>query len=376
MATANPFDLLGDDDNDDPSQLIAKEQQKAAVKKTAAAAAPPAPAKLPSKPLPPAQAVKEARSEAPAVPPRGGGRGGAVRGRGGRGSSSNRDIGSNGNINGFSGSYARSGEDGEMNRPSERGRGTYGPPRQSFRGGRRGGYGNGEGGDIDRPPRRQFDRHSGMAHGNMSTKRDGAGQGNWGTVTDEVVAQEHEEITNTEDKILTPDKQPEQEDAPASDVNKESKEDPTNEVEEKEAEEKEMTLAEYEKILEEKRKGLTAMKTEERKVVVDKEFKAMQLLSIKKENDDVFIKLGSGKDSGKRKENADGSEKAKKSLSINEFLKPAEGESYYSPGGRGRGRGRGDRRPFRGGFASGSSTSVPAAPSIEDQGEFPTLGGK
>lgn len=61
------------------------------------------------------------------------------------------------------------------------------------------------------------------------------------------------------------------------------------------------------------------------------------------------------------------------SLSINEFLKPAEGERYYSAGGRGRGRGRG---PFRGGFGGGSTRGPTAAPSIEDQEQFPTLGGK
>lgn len=63
MATANPFDLLGDDDNDDPSQLVqkivsapAKKAQPAApAGKTAAPPAKPS-AKLPSKPLPPAQA--------------------------------------------------------------------------------------------------------------------------------------------------------------------------------------------------------------------------------------------------------------------------------------------------------------------------------
>lgn len=58
MSTTNPFDLLVDDDNDDPSHLIAAAQlQKVAAKKPAApAAAPPAAAKLPSKPLPPAEA--------------------------------------------------------------------------------------------------------------------------------------------------------------------------------------------------------------------------------------------------------------------------------------------------------------------------------
>lgn len=58
-------------------------------------------------------------------------------------------------------------------------------------------------------------------------------------------------------------------------------------------------------------------------------------------------------------------------VSITEFLKPAEGERYYNPGGRGRGRGRGSR----GGYGGNMSSNV-AAPSIEDPGQFPTLGGK
>lgn len=49
-------------------------------------------------------------------------------------------------------------------------------------------------------------------------------------------------------------------------------------------------MEEYEKVLEEKRKALLALKTEERKVDV-KEFESMQQLSNKKENDEIFIKL-------------------------------------------------------------------------------------
>lgn len=52
-----------------------------------------------------------------------------------------------------------------------------------------------------------------------------------------------------------------------------------------------MTLEEYEKVLEEKRKGLLDLKSEERKVEVDKQFKSMQLLSNKKNDDDIFIRL-------------------------------------------------------------------------------------
>lgn len=61
MATANPFDILGDDDNnEDLSQLVAAAQLKAAEKPKKAdktAAAPTSqPARLPTKPAPPAQA--------------------------------------------------------------------------------------------------------------------------------------------------------------------------------------------------------------------------------------------------------------------------------------------------------------------------------
>lgn len=52
-----------------------------------------------------------------------------------------------------------------------------------------------------------------------------------------------------------------------------------------------MTLEEYEKIREENRKAILALKTEERKVEIDKDLQAMQLLSTKKTNEEVFIKL-------------------------------------------------------------------------------------
>jgi hypothetical protein len=51
-----------------------------------------------------------------------------------------------------------------------------------------------------------------------------------------------------------------------------------------------MTLEEYQKLLEEKRKALQALKTEERKVDT-KEFETMQALSCKKDNFEIFAKL-------------------------------------------------------------------------------------
>lgn len=50
-------------------------------------------------------------------------------------------------------------------------------------------------------------------------------------------------------------------------------------------------MEEYEKVLEEKRKALLALKSEERKVDLDKELESMQLLSNKKNDEKVFIKL-------------------------------------------------------------------------------------
>ncbi|PIN18349.1 putative RNA-binding protein [Handroanthus impetiginosus] len=366
MATLNPFDLLGDDDTEDPSVLIAAQQQKIENKKSPAPSAKPAQSqnkaavqpKLPTKPLPPAQAVKEAKSES-ARGGRGGGRG-YGRGRGGPYRDSANSENSYGNREISAGQGAS--EEADAGRPSER-RGGYGGPRGSFRGGRRGGFGNGEVGEGDRP-HRPFDRRSGTGRGN-EIKREGSGRGNWGTPTDEL-AQATEEIVNEGEKALNEEKPSGEEDA-AVDGDKEAV---TNEVEEKEPEDKEMTLEEYEKLLEEKRKALLALKTEERKVDA-KEFESMQPLANKKANDDIFIKLGSEKD--KKKELAEKEERAKKTVSINEFLKPSEGERYYPSGGRGRGRGRGSRGGYNGG---NEASNARAAPAIEDPGQFPTLGGK
>ncbi|KAK6162666.1 hypothetical protein DH2020_002507 [Rehmannia glutinosa] len=239
-------------------------------------------------------------------------------------------------------SEAGASDEVDAGKSSER-RGGYGGPRGPFRGGRRGGFSNGEVGEGERDrPRRPFDRRSGTGRMRSNGKELG---GELGTQTDEL-AQVTEEAVNEGEKTLDVEKPSGEEDA-AADGDKEAA---ANEVEEKEPEDKEMTLEEYEKVLEEKRKALLALKTEERKVDA-KEFESMQPLSNKKANDDIFIKL---------------------SVSINEFLKPAEGERYYNPGGRGRGRGRGSR----GGYNGGSEFSNARAPAIEDPGQFPTLGGK
>ncbi|KAK4787213.1 hypothetical protein SAY86_011046 [Trapa natans] len=367
MATLNPFDILGNGDDEDPSQLVAAVSLDKLKKASAPAAAPAQPVKpagkLPSKPLPPAQAVREARNDSG----RGRGRGLGQGRRGGRRyeQDSGNSEGIVGGNDGFGRGYNRRSEEGETGRSFERRGG--GGPRGSFRGGRRGGFSNGEAGEDERP-RRMFDRRSGTGRGN-GFKRDGAGHGNWGTATDEV-APVSEEVAVADDKTVPFEKSVGEEGS--ADVSKENA--VKDAEEEPEPEDKEMTLEEYEKVLEEKRKALEALKAEERKVEVDKELKSMQQLSNKKNNDDIFIKLGSEKD--KRKDAFEKEEKAKKSVSINEFLKPADGERYYNPGGRGRGRGRGPRGGGISGGGGGGYVSSAAAPKIEDHGQFPSLGGK
>ncbi|GFZ01983.1 hyaluronan [Actinidia rufa] len=384
MATANPFDLLGDDDNDDPSQLIAAQQQKVAPtpKKAPAGGAAVPVAKMPSKPLPPSQAVREAKKDVP----RGGGRGGGGRGfgRGRGGGGFNRDLANNENNfssnNGFSGGY-KPAEDGYAG-SERRGYGDAGSERRGWDAevkdvdmGMREvkevdmGMRNNEDVSEGERTRRPFERRSGTGRGN-EIKRDGAGRGNWGTPADEIAPESEEPVNENEKNLVDAEKQSGQEDAVEA-----NKENPVNETEEKEPENKEMTLEEYEKVREEKRRALLALKSEERKVSVDKDLEAMQLLSSKKSDDEVFVKLGSDKD--KRKDAAEKEERAKKSVSINEFLKPADGGRY-----RGRGRSnRGGRGGFNdegnvanyGGF---NRANYAAAPSIDDVGHFPSLGAK
>lgn len=95
-----------------------------------------------------------------------------------------------------------------------------------------------------------------------------------------------EELLNANEKVASPEKQLNKEDVGTN------KENTKNENEEKEPEDKEMTLEEYENVLEEETTALQALKTEERKVTLDKDLKSMKQLSNKQENDDIFINLG------------------------------------------------------------------------------------
>eukprot|EP00252_Welwitschia_mirabilis_P013154 TRINITY_DN2903_c0_g1_i1.p1 TRINITY_DN2903_c0_g1~~TRINITY_DN2903_c0_g1_i1.p1 ORF type:complete len:382 (+),score=101.85 TRINITY_DN2903_c0_g1_i1:407-1552(+) len=381
MATKNPFYLLGDDDAEDPSALLSKiaaskeKEKQAAPKKHQPSQKESGVAKLPSKPLPPAQAVRDSRSQNEGGRARGFGRGGRGGGRGfanrdqeygrgrgggaynGDGNLSNQSYGRRVDFDENNVDYsATRTEDGEAV-GNDRGRGRGGRGSRGGRGfGGRGRFGVEPGSEDSR--KRIFERRSGTGRG-IEMKREGSGRGNWGTPVDQEPFQEPEEAA-VEDKTVADEK-------PANEVNQENPEE-----KKEEAEDKEMTLDEYEKIQEEKRKALLAMKAEERKVDT-KEFESMQLLSKKKDDDVIFMKVGSEKDKGKKTDAGEKDEKNKKAITITEFLKPADGAGYYR-GGRGRGRGRGERG--RGSYSGGGVSDQPEAPKIEDHGQFPTLGGK
>ncbi|KAH7352436.1 hypothetical protein KP509_19G044900 [Ceratopteris richardii] len=373
MATRNPFELLGDDENDDPAALIARVGASIVpkeTKKVPSAQQPAAPAKLPTKPLPPSQAVRESRGEGARGRGRGAGRGNfASRERGLEGDGYNRqprengsqgdrrdyyDRSRNGGEIGDNRGYTGGSQNGNFSAPRDNGEGRSSQNGYRGRGRGRGYYADGQ----DQGGRRFYDR-SGSGRG-YEMKRDGAGRGNWGTESDQ----------NPEEEVVVPTAVPK----PIEDVEKKPEEVVEEDAgEKKEVEEdKEMTLEEYEKVLAEKRKGLVGLKAEERKVAIDKDFESMQLVD-KKVDEDLILKMGS--DKGKKKELLDKEEKARKSMNINEFLRPAEGEFTYGRRGRG-GRGRGsDRGGFRGGFGRGYGEPA-ASLQIEDPAQFPSLGGK
>ncbi|XP_010926668.2 uncharacterized protein [Elaeis guineensis] len=432
----NPFALLGeDDDGSDFTALIAKVEAKIST-----TAAPPAVEQqkpkagadgFPSKPLPPSEYVRTERGRGRGGRGRGIGRGGFRSRGGGAGDEADGQF-ANGNSRGFDGDSNGRGRGRGAGRGRGRGRGRgfyedrgfgnetpnnegnenqgHGDGLEEMGEGRGRSYGLGE----TRPPRyenekfgeegrnldwegkgysgdgrafRGGERRGGRGYAGRGF-RGGEGRRYGGRDGTRYVSENKESPADGTEQAVN--------DAPSgdgatgwdmptmNDVSKGVEPEQANpeqvvseDVSEKKTPEEEdnsMTLDEYEKLLQEKRKALEALRTVERKVVVDKEFEGMQLVEKKKDDD---LKLKVEKDKLKKKDSVEKEEKVRKSVSINEFLKPVEGERYAgSPSARGRGggrgRGRGERGGFRGGF--GGRGRVTPAPSIEDPGQFPILG--
>ncbi|XP_078176609.1 uncharacterized protein LOC144571260 isoform X2 [Carex rostrata] len=323
----NLFDLLRDDDHEDPSQLIAavtaagKQPQKIPSVKGSQA-------KLPSKPLPLQQVVKGAKNNGAQIIqtsqsqfPRRGTHG------------QNREFRAKGH---------------DANTQTEEGWGGETPRGSSW-------YANGDVKDASLGgPRRAYDRYS-----NANRRPDAKGDEFRTQFTEKGSKGNSEKLEKKENRPV--------------DDGKADKEDPQKE-EEKEPEDKEMTLEEYEKIMEERRKALVSVKTEDRKVEMDKDFECMKQLSVKKENNEVFIQLGSNKDASKKKD-TERQEKSRKSLNVNKFLRPVEGQNYNRSEGRGRARGtnRGQGGQTRGHFIGWPVSSDAEVPLINDPSHFPTL---
>ncbi|XP_020095929.1 uncharacterized protein LOC109715362 [Ananas comosus] len=124
-----------------------------------------------------------------------------------------------------------------------------------------------------------------------------------------------------------------------------------------------LTFAEYKKSIQEKRKAIEALKTEERKVTVENQFEGMHLTGKKKE-DDLQVNM---QKSGKNKDKKDGFEKEKivcKTVSIGKFQIPAKEEAAR----------RGRRNGHRGGNCAGGHGCHAAVPRTHQDGvDFPPL---
>eukprot|EP00294_Goniomonas_avonlea_P003705 CAMPEP_0114551626 /NCGR_PEP_ID=MMETSP0114-20121206/6704_1 /TAXON_ID=31324 /ORGANISM="Goniomonas sp, Strain m" /LENGTH=266 /DNA_ID=CAMNT_0001736473 /DNA_START=99 /DNA_END=899 /DNA_ORIENTATION=- len=213
------------------------------------------------------------------------------------------------------------------NAPARQERGE--DPTHEPRGGRGGGGGGnrgGRGGAGGRPPKREFERHSGTGRGKEVSKN-GAGANNWGQ---EGVEKDDVPVDRTADAEV--------EDGEASP--------------EKVKVEKEISVEEYYRNLEAQRQGLTAPTP--RKVTADKPEKGLQVYT--KDEEDAFAALAVAKSSGGKK--SSGSKK-----------KPAPAAGFFAEP-RPQGRGRGDR-PQDNRNTRGPRQSMP---STTDMSAFPALG--
>jgi plasminogen activator inhibitor 1 RNA-binding protein len=209
-----------------------------------------------------------------------------------------------------------------------------------------------------RPPKREYERHSGTGRGRRSDgaeeKRGGSGKYNWGTkdagTTPGDEADGVERVLSEEEKAA----------AEAA-------------AEAKRKEEQQMTLDEY---LKQKAEKVEVEKIEVRKAeTVD-----MKGLKIKETAADDVWTIGDEDDKGKGGKGKKSGRKATAFTDVNFTTAPIE-TSGPPGGGRGRGRGRGgggggdrDRRPGGGGGGGRGAAGEAASVALADDSAFPSLG--
>ena len=210
-----------------------------------------------------------------------------------------------------------------------------------------------------RPPRREFERHSGTGRGRRADgaedKRGGSGKYNWGTKESGTTPNDEASGDLNESRELT-----EEEKAAAEAA-----------AEARRKEEAQMTLDEFLKLKEQEKAD--AEKLEARKVdAID-----MKGLKVKDSaaGEDVWT-IGDEEKGGKGAKQKKSGRKATPSTDVN-FTTPPIETSSPSGGGRGRGRGgggRGDYRP-RGPGGGGGGGAEAAVPNVNlDNTAFPSLG--
>jgi len=202
---------------------------------------------------------------------------------------------------------------------------------------------------IRRPPKREFDRHSGTGRGARSDgheeKKGGHGKGNWGGKGD-AVGEEGEDAAPVE---LTEEEKAAKEAA----------------EEERRKEAAAMTLEEYQK----KQAAAAAEKAKEAKEERKAEAIDMKGLKIKSDPDDVDeIRIGDSS-GGKKK---DKSKKTKELFTDVNFTTPPI-ETSSPSGGRGGGRGGRGGGPRAGGGRGRGGGAAAANLNLADDSSFPTL---
>jgi plasminogen activator inhibitor 1 RNA-binding protein len=224
------------------------------------------------------------------------------------------------------------------------------------RSGRGGGRARGKarGGGGDRGGKREFDRHDASGRGHETEKRHGGGRGNWGA--------EGDESKEMAEKLT---------------LGGEGEEAGVSDAEAAAPEEKQLSLEEYEALMEEKRAGLNVQRDASFKV--DKaQFQGMK--TFEKQEEDVGLSLNkNAKSVGANKAGRE-RERKERDVVVDVGFRVQSAEETPGRGDRS-GRGRGDRRGGgrgrssggRGRSSSGRGRGSGTAINVGDTNAFPSL---
>lgn len=224
------------------------------------------------------------------------------------------------------------------------------------RSGRGGGRARGKArGGGDRTGKREFDRHDASGRGHETEKRHGGGRGNWGA--------EGDESKEMAEKLT---------------LGAEGEEADGSEVEAAAPEEKQLSLEEYEALMEEKRAGLNVQRDASFKVD-EAQFQGMK--TFEKQEEDVGLSLNKNAKSVGASKAGRERERKERDVVVDVGFRVQSAEEAPARGDR-NGRGRGDRRGGgrgrssggRGRGSSGGRGRGGGAPiNVGDTNAFPSL---